>query len=62
MACTPDQQAVDQARSAAFMRSFYASLGMSKQTLERAISHGKGLPVGPSAPVTRRRPGRPPRK
>ena len=40
MACTPDQQAVDQARSAAFMRSFYASLGMSKQTLERAISHG----------------------
>ena len=62
MPCTPDQQALDRARSAAFMRSFYASLGMRKQTLERAMSLGKGLPVAPAAPVAKRRPGRPPRK
>jgi hypothetical protein len=62
MACTSDQQALDQARSAAFMRDFYASLGMRKETLERAVLHAKGLPVAPSAPVARRRPGRPPRK
>ena len=62
MPCTPDQHALDQARSAAFMRSFYASLGMRKQTLERALSHGKGLPVAAVTPVGKRRPGRPPRK
>jgi|GraSoiStandDraft_5_1057265.scaffolds.fasta_scaffold575677_1 hypothetical protein len=62
MPCTPDQQALDQARSTAFMRNFYASLGMRRQTLERAISHGKGLAVAPRAPVAKRRPGRPPRK
>jgi hypothetical protein len=54
MPFTPAQQALDQARSVAFMRAFYASLGMRKQTLERAISHGKELPGAPPAPVARR--------
>jgi hypothetical protein len=62
MPCTPAQRALDQARSIAFMRIFYASLGMRKPTLERAISHRKELAVAPSASVARRRPGRPPRK
>jgi hypothetical protein len=59
MACTPAQRALDQAQSTAFMRNFYASLGMRKLTLERAIRHSKGFPVADSAPVPRRRPGRP---
>jgi hypothetical protein len=65
MPCTPAQQALDQAQSIAFMRHFYASLGMTKLTLERAIQHSRGLPVAPVAPVApaaRRRPGRPRRK
>jgi hypothetical protein len=62
MPCTAAQQALDRARSIAYMRNFYASLGMRTQTLERAISHGKGLPGVPSAPVAKRRPGRSPRK
>jgi hypothetical protein len=56
---SPAQHAFDQAQSAAFMRNFYASLGMTKSTLERAIQHGKGLPVPSAEPTGRRRPGRP---
>jgi hypothetical protein len=62
MPCTPAQQALDQAQSIAFMRNFYASLGMRELTLERAIRHSKWLPVAPSPPVAKRRPGRPRRK
>jgi hypothetical protein len=62
MPCNPAQQALDQAQSIAFMRNFYASLGMRKLTLERAIQHGKGLPLAPSGPAVRRRRGRPRRK
>jgi hypothetical protein len=62
MPCTPAQQALDQAQSIAYMRNFYASLGMRKQTLERAIQHGKGLPLAPSPPAAGRRRGRPRRK
>jgi hypothetical protein len=57
MPCTPAQQALDQAQSIAFMRNFYASLGMRKLTLERAIQHVKRLPLAPSAPAARRRRG-----
>jgi hypothetical protein len=62
MPCSPAQQALDQAQSIAYMRNFYASLGMSEPTLERAIRHSKRLPVAPSPPPGRRRPGRPRRK
>jgi hypothetical protein len=62
MPCTPAQQALDQAQSIAFMRNFYASLGMRELTLERAIRQSKGLPVAPSLPPAKRRPGRPRRK
>jgi hypothetical protein len=62
MPCTPAQQALDQANSAAFMRNFYASLGMRKMTLERAIQHAKGIPVRPQPAKPERRRGRPPRK
>jgi hypothetical protein len=62
MRCIPAQQALDQAQSTAFMRNFYASLGMRKSTLERAIQHGKGRPFAPAEPAGRRRPGRPRRK
>jgi hypothetical protein len=62
MPCTPAQQALDQARSIAYMRNFYASLGMREVTLERAIQHGKGLPLVPPAPAARRSRGRPRRK
>ena len=62
MPCTPAQQALDQAQSIAYMRNFYASLGMSKATLERAIQHGKGQLLAPPAPAARRRRGRPRRK
>jgi hypothetical protein len=58
----PARQALEQARSIAFLREFYASLGMRKVTVERAIQHGKGLSLAPSTPVMRRRPGRPRRK
>jgi hypothetical protein len=62
MPCNSAQQALDQAQSIAFMRNFYASLGMRKPTLERAIQHGKGLPLAPLALAVRRRRGRPRRK
>jgi CHAT domain-containing protein len=42
MSCTPaQQQALDRAESAAFMRNFYASLGMRKQILERALQQAR---------------------
>jgi hypothetical protein len=56
------QQALDQAQSIAIMRNFYASLGMRKLTLERAIQDTKQLPVAPSSPAARRHPGGPRRK
>jgi hypothetical protein len=59
---TPAQQVLDHAQSVAFMRNFYASLGMRKLTLERAIRHSRGLPLAPAEPALRRRPGRPRRK
>jgi hypothetical protein len=62
MPWTPSQRALDQVQSAAFMRNFYASLGMRQSTLERAIQHGKGLPVASAEPAGRRRRGRPRRK
>jgi hypothetical protein len=43
MPCTSTQQAHDRTRSASFMRNFYASLGMSKQTLERALRLGRAF-------------------
>jgi hypothetical protein len=72
MPCTPEQQALDQAESAAFMRNFYASLGMRAQTLERAIQQTREPPLAvhqtraqpaPAQPTeVKRRPGRPRRK
>jgi hypothetical protein len=62
MPCTPAQQAIDQAESAAFMRNFYASLGMREETLERAIQQAKERQVPAQPTEARRRPGRPRRK
>lgn len=57
MPCTPAQQALDQAQSTAFMRNFYASLGMRELTLERAIRHRKGEPAAPPRLAPRRHRG-----
>jgi hypothetical protein len=54
---TPAQQVLDQTQSTAFMRGFYASLGLSKLTLERAIQQSKGLAATASTPLPRPRPG-----
>jgi hypothetical protein len=62
MPFSPAHRALDRARSIAFMRNFYASLGMSRLTLERAIRHIKGVPVAPLESAPTRRVRRPRRK